>query len=571
MKFVNCANTAATLLSALTLFALCAPPVLAQSGKIKVFKGKPPIGPIIRDDILKGRDIPYTLFNPLMMATSLDDYFNKLPNWSPAGYTANGMKRIERQNGEKNIGNPETPTVNEDGRDYNVVRQEKSLTETPGDIVSFDPSASVFYPGALLQETGMRQGLGSLQAILGLENKRAPLKVVLNIGGQTTVANPDYGNIATAVGRLRSGLNGKPMATSTNFDYSIAASAEQSAMHLGISAKYLTVSAKAVLDTKHKLNQESINGAFVVKAYTISAQPLAAGWRGFFSDKFTLDDAKALATAKAISPGNQPCYVDSVTYGTMVVFNMTRTLSESEIRGKMEAKGSVGFASGSVEFAGEQMKKSSSTTVRFTTIGGAYPNASGAVRTAGAGEFNSTMAALVAQAPQSTELVPISYTVRALKDRSLAAVQSTTKYTTTIAAPNPAGEKLKMRVSFQILDADDGALNNNVECWATVRMDNRQVGGVDRGQPVTKEKNQTVDLGEIPLDVYYDNTNRRVDIRLYDRDGGSQDDDMGTWSLNINPMQLINAPFTQNGYEIKDGKKRLKSKLIIAIDRAGYL
>ncbi|MBC8141716.1 MAG: thiol-activated cytolysin family protein [Armatimonadetes bacterium] len=570
MKCTNRATATATVLSALTLFALCAPPVAAQSDKSKVIKGKPPVlGPII--DITKPREIPSTLFNPLMMATSLDDYFNKLPNWSPAGNGSGAGKKKRRQDGETNVGGEQQGIEREGNRDYNVTRQKKSLTETPGDIVSFDPSASVFYPGALLQETGMRQGLGSLQAIPGLEGKRAPLKVVLNIGGQTTVADPDFGNIATAVGQLRSGLNGKPMATSTNFDYSVAASAEQSAMHLGISAKYLTASAKAVLDTKHRLDQESINGTFVVKAYTISAQPLAAGWRGFFSDKFTLGDAKALAKAKAVSPGNQPCYVDSITYGTMVVFNMTRTLSEEEIRAKAEAKGSIGFASGSVDFAGEQMKKSNNTTVRFTTIGGAYPNASGAVRTVGAGEFNSTMAALVAQAPQSTELVPISYTVRALKDRSLAAVQSTAEYTTTIAAPNPAGEKLRLRISFQILDAGDGAMNNNVECWATVRMDNRQVGGIDRGQPVTKEKNQTVDLGDIPLEVFYGNTNRKMDIRLYDRDGGSQDDRMGNWSLNIDPVQLVNAPLVQNGYEIKDGKKRLKSKLTIAVERAGYL
>ena len=577
MRFVINILVAATVLSA-TLSALSAAPAAAQNDKNKKIKFKPPIlVPIDKGQMKK--EVPpggaLYRFNALAGATSLDDFFNKLPNWSPGGNTNAGVTKKKRSNGEQNIGGEQQSNEREGDRDYNVTRQKKSLTATPGDIVSFDPAATVFYPGAILQETGMRQGLGSLKLVPNLEGKRAPIKVVMNTGGQATVNDPDYGNVATTVGQMRSGLNGKPMATSTNFDYSIASSAEESALHLGISAQYMTASAKAVLDTKHKLNQESINGTFVVKAYTIGVQPLAAGWRGFFSDKFTLDDAKALAGANAVSPSNQPCYVDSITYGTMVVFNMTRTLSEDEIRAKASARGSIGFASGSVDFAAEQMKKSGSTTVRFTTIGGAYPNASGAVRTVGAGEFNQTMAALVAQAPQSTELVPISYTVRALKDRSLAAVQSTTDYYTTIAAPNPVGEKLKLRVSFQILDADDGVADNTVECWSTVRINNQQVSGLERSQAKSLEKNQSLDLGDIPQDIFYDNRMRQVDIRLFERDSGSKDDSMGNWSFNLNLADLAGkGAQTYYGYETQEDKtknKNRKSRLYITVDRDGYL
>ncbi len=576
MKLSFCVAAVLSVASAFGFHALGGEPGAAQNGKPipSSVLTDPPKPVIPQDGRITIDPKVIQLHDPIKNPKSLDEFFAALPNWNSTGNSSTGKPNPKKNDSDKTLYKQPFGKGTVANRSYDIIKERKSIATTPGDIVSFDPSASVFYPGAVLQETGMREGLGSLKLVPGLENKRAPIKIVLSTGGQTTVADPDYGNVATVVGELRSGLNNKPMATLAHLYYSTASDSTSSALHLGISAKYLTASAKAVLDTKHSLNQESINGVLVVRAYTISAQPLAPGWRGFLGDKFTLDDAKALGSSGAISRGNQPCYVDSVTYGTIVVFNMTRTLTEAEIKAKMEAKLSVGVASGSEEASAEIMKQSKDTTVSFTTIGGGYGNVSNAIKTIGAEEFKKTMDALTSNAPASTELAPISYTIRALKDRSLAAVQSTTDYTITTAAPNPIGEKLKLHVSFKITDADDGynflVPDNTVECWSTVRINDTKVGGLERSKAADEEKNQTLDLAEIPYEVYYgkdgkDGSNSvKFNIDVIDRDKVLGDDDnLGSFNFTLDPTKQVE----KGTYFMKGGCAELR----IVFVREGYL
>ncbi len=484
---------------------------------------------------------------------SLDAFFDALPAWAPREGDALLPPTVKRKlppnNEPKKLPDASDQSEEKEGnRTYGVTRERYSLTTTPEAIVSFDPAAEYFWPGSLLQEKGLRGGLGSLNPIPNLESKRAPLRVFLvnpNVSnGSRDVADPNGSSVGNAVGELRELLNGREIPTSSNFQYTRSDSLEQSALSLGIDARYMTGYVKTVFGTKHSAREESINGTLIIKGYTIAMEPQAAGWRGFFNPSFSLADAHALAQLKAIDHANLPCYVATVTYGTIVAFNMKRTLTEDELKAKVQAGGSIGFASADVSVAGESLRKDEKTTITFTTIGGPADNV---VKAASSSAFNQVIQALMARAPKPSEMAPISYTVRSLKDRALASMMRTTEYVHTEYAPNPAGETYELRAYFKINDSDDGVLDDTVECYGEGRISGQKFWEISRAQADTemnkREKGGTIDiqtLGGKPrtVDYYYDTKEKlKLDLRLMDYDGSSADDLLGEWKLEIDPLE----------------------------------
>lgn len=496
------------------------------------------------------------LLTNLESTASLDAFFEALPSWAPREGDATLPPTVRRISPNVDTptpqgGDPATSTEKEGNRAYNVTRSRYSLTTNPAAIVSFDPAAEFFWPGSLLQENGLRAGLGSLNKIPNLETKRAPLRVfVVNpsvSNGSRTVAEPSGATVGSAVGELRELLNGRDIPTSSDFKYTRADSVEQSALSLGIDARYMTGYVKSVFSTKSTAREESINGTLILRGYTIAMEPQAPGWRGFFNESFTLDDAHALARMKAIDHKNLPCYVATVTYGTIVAFNMKRTLTEDELKAKVQAGGSIGFASADVSVAAERLRRDEKTTITFTTIGGPADNV---VRAASSTNFNQIIQSLLARAPKPSEMAPISYTVRSLKDQALASMMRTTEYVHTEYAPNPAGETYELRLYVKINDSDDGVLDNTVECYGEARLAGQKFWEIARtkADETKREKNGTIDIGDggdfggavtpHTLDYYYDTKEKlKLDLRIMDRDGGSKDDLLGEWKLEIDPSE----------------------------------
>ena len=532
---------------------------------------------------------------------TLDAFFDALPTWAPREGDATLPPTVRRlspqQNTPKPVGDSDNAQEKEGNRTYNVTRERYSLTTTPEAIVSFDPAAEFFWPGSLLQEKGLRGGLGSLNPIPNLESKRAPLRVFLvnpNVSnGSREVADPNGSSVGNAVGELRELLNGREIPTSSNFQYTRSDSLEQSALSLGIDARYMTGYVKAVFGTKHSAREESINGTLIIKGYTIAMEPQAAGWRGFFNGNFTLADAQQLARQKAIDHANLPCYVATVTYGTIVAFNMKRTLTEDELKAKVQAGGSIGFASADVSVAGESLRKDEKTTITFTTIGGPADNV---VKAASSSAFNQVIQALMARAPKPSEMAPISYSVRSLKDRALASMMRTTEYVHTEYAPNPAGETYELRAYFKINDSDDGVADNTVECYGEGRINGQKFWEIARSQADTdtnkREKGGTIDIqafGGKPrtVDYYYDTKEKlKLDLRLVDYDGSSADDLLGEWKLEIDPLEWSKrGEVVLRGATYRDGRPILvplpgfpngaeapsPAELHIVLVRKGYL
>jgi hypothetical protein len=487
----------------------------------------------------------------------IDKFFNALPNWTHSGYSKRRRSRPANtpDSGEQNLGAPTTTTEKgSDNRNYNVIRQRKSIQTTPEDIVTFDPAAGVFYLGNIIQEKGMRAGLGSINPVPNLEGKRSPVRVYMDSpsipNGSRDVANPSGSNISSAVGELIEQLGNRNVGIGGyNFSYCESASTENNALKMGLDAQYMTYSVKSVLQTKHEANEYSINGVAILKGYTIAVEPKKSGWKGFFNDKFTYKDVKSLEASEAMWLGNLPTYVKSVTYGTIVVFNMSKKLTKEELKAKVDAHAGIGAGSVDLNVAYNNMRNDSTTKVTFTTIGGP---GEGAIKTATSRDFNN----LFGRVPTASEMRPISYTMRSVKENALASMQRTTEYTYTEYAPNPIGQKYRLSIHAKIDASDDGAFDNTLECYGELRINNDLWWAIDRGRAEThkRERGQTLEISadnppnkrnNFEFDFYYDkNTPFSFSLALTDYDGGSNDDPIGRFSNNLTKSLIENKGST---------------------------
>ncbi|MEM6929222.1 MAG: hypothetical protein AAF602_19945, partial [Myxococcota bacterium] len=87
---------------------------------------------------------------------------------------------------------------------YRCTEVPYTMTDTPNDIVMFNPDSELLWPGALLQGKSHRDGLGSLDALPIAE--RADLEVSIPVlrGGDNVrvVAGPTQAPVAGAIGDI---------------------------------------------------------------------------------------------------------------------------------------------------------------------------------------------------------------------------------------------------------------------------------------------------------------------------------------------------------------------------------
>ena len=155
-----------------------------------------------------------------------------------------------------------------------------------------------------------------------------------------------------------------------------------------------------------------------------------------------------------IGVDNLPCYISSVTYGTMIAFNMRHTFSEQEIKNAVDAHGSLFGATADVRQRGAELRRNQETRFSWTVVGGP---SDGVFRASGSyNEFEQAVSSLLSQRPTAVQMRPISYEIHSAKDRSRASMQRTTSYTYTEYAPNPMGERYRVTARVILTDTDDG-------------------------------------------------------------------------------------------------------------------
>ena len=376
----------------------------------------------------------------------LDGFIREVTDWeavSPAGEPL----------GRAAMGDPsdpnevilEVPVRNEDGIEtterqaYVCVDQEYSLTQNPREVVLADPSAGQIWPGAILD--GAAHVQGALRPVAIDRSNRAPLGISVAGGGvlgirsgiSTEVDAPTGSTVREGVNQLvANALESDVVAGAgySSFESVESHSAEQVALELGLSARYLGHELDASLDYSRDESQHTYTAYFIQRLYTIAIDaPQSPG--DFFAADVTSDEL----SAAGIGPENPPLYVGSVSYGRILMYSITSSDSREQIQGAMEYSYNS-FAGGvSVDVAASYEQTLSDARIEVLAVGG--PNA-GVQNLIVSGDLASYFEEDLAL----NQVEPIAFTVNRLSDNQLAEVVDTTEYTQSscelVGAPLPA-------------------------------------------------------------------------------------------------------------------------------------
>ena len=294
-----------------------------------------------------------------------------------------------------------------------------SITRTPEDIVTFDPNSEIMYLGSLIQGKGYINGLGSMKSLPIYQ--RTPLNVSISFqmsDNSRTVEDPSLKTVKQAIGELIEAAHesGHVSGSSILFDKKTSYSLQQTALALGLSANYMAASVKTNLAWDHAREKQTVSAYFIQKMFTVSmGLPQRPG--DLFSDEFTQELLDEQINKGRIGPDNLPVFISNIVYGRMMTLTMTSSYEATEMSAALEA--SYAAIEGSI--SAEHKKILENSSIRLVTIGGDAQTALNFLRTGQLGEFFKKDAPL-------TTAVPISYTLRNLRDNEIAKVSQTSEY-----------------------------------------------------------------------------------------------------------------------------------------------
>ncbi len=360
------------------------------------------------------------------------NYLQELPSWSqfaPPGQTQPPTPAGEAQAEEDVVLDVEV--INEQGNvellqnvTYSCQVQPFTLTANPQQIAMYSPDREILYAGGLIQGKSHRDGLGSL---LGLPiAERAPINVSIpglaNDDNFRTVERPNQGTVDQAIGSMIGGATASGLSTpsSISFEMETYHSETQSALQMGLSGRYLGFEGSASGSIDRQQSETTITAQFYQKMYEVVVEaPQSPG--DFFSEDFTEARLQQQISQGRIGPDNLPVYVSNIVYGRMMMFSITSTASESDIRATMQAGyNSIG---GSVQanLSAKQRSILQESKIRITSIGGDAEATLSMIRSGDWSQYFTNNAPL-------SSASPLSYTFRNLGDNSIAGVTETTKY-----------------------------------------------------------------------------------------------------------------------------------------------
>jgi hypothetical protein len=305
-----------------------------------------------------------------------------------------------------------------------------SMTQTPTQLVLYEPNPNVMWVGNLIQGDSYRDGHGSFEELS--IRQRAPLKLSIDLltgANSATVENPTQSSVNSAVGELIQRATDAGHRAGSSIDYRMEStySVEQSALSLGLSASHMGVRASADLQVSRSANERTLTVHFVQKMFTVAVD-LPQSPAAFFSDALTDALLQEQVAAGNLGPSNPPVYLASITYGRVLTYNLTSTHSEQRMRAAIQAS-YTGLAGGAAGYTEAQLRETlSRDRIHLTTIGGEGQNALDLIVSGNLKSYFATDAPL-------TTARPISYQLNYLGDNSVARVAETTSYTLKTCAP----------------------------------------------------------------------------------------------------------------------------------------
>ena len=318
------------------------------------------------------------------------------------------------------------------GESFECRTQDYSLESNFDDVAILRPTNGIVFPGALVVgNQGMLDGAPD-PLTLG----RAPVTLRLDLPGigsqgNIVVDNPTNSSVQSSIDDALEWWNanayqeGYVNASNSSYQASTSYSSKQFSLDVGLNVEWATGSLASQFDYESSTEKRYAGVVFKQVFYTVTMDtPSSPG--SVFDTSVTQADV-----ASAIDSDTPPAYVSSVSYGRIIMVRMetTNTNTSIELDAVLEYAGGVSGV-GTVNSDYDEILKTSNITV--VTIGGNAEAASEAINLAdiesGYGSLNSVITGENAVYSRENPGVPIAYTIRYLKDNTLAKMGYTTDY-----------------------------------------------------------------------------------------------------------------------------------------------
>ncbi|WP_407571837.1 thiol-activated cytolysin family protein [Deinococcus altitudinis] len=425
--------------------------------------------------------------------------------------------------------------------------QKYKISDSPPQYAAGTFDQDKLWVGSLLQSRGLSVGVGSLSSLNVPASKRAPLRLTSQLpvqGGSATVSATQSG-YNDALARIRQSVSGTPIGSTVRYEMTEEDGFESSALKLGLNASYLTNKVSASLKTQSQGGNHKLTAVFYQNAFTVNADlgnqsPAAALFSGL-----TVDDLKTLGTDKQLAYNNLPVYVDSMTYGRLLLVTMESQYSASEMDLALRASASFGAGSVSASLDAGQKKVLSSSRFSVYASGGNESQVVDLIRTGQLGSY-------FTGTTSPTTFVPISFTTRNLGDNSYAAKFVSGEYSVTTC--DAASLSMNMQALYHSVDPNDNAFD---DVYGFIRFDGQLLWERGQHDNIDVYKGMTVRLypdtnqqfnkvSPYTINVNYGSGRQAfLDMNLMDYDKGSNNDPLGSLRLNVN-MDEVATEFRNN-------------------------
>ena len=363
----------------------------------------------------------------------VSSYLQDLPSWST--FAPSEANQAPTPTGDATEEEPVTRDVEKVDEDGNVYTEENvvyscqvqpyTLTQNPEQIAMYSPDREILWAGSLIQGRSHRDGLGSL---LGLPiAERAPINVSIpslaNDDNFRTVDQPTQAEVDQAIGSMIGGATRSGLSTPSTIAFELQTyhSEQQSALQMGLSGRYLGYEGSASGSIDRDVSETTITAQFYQKMYTVVVEPPQSPG-DFFSEDFSEAKLQQQVDQGRIGPNNLPVYVSNIVYGRMMMFSLTSTASEEDIRATMQA----GYESigGNVDanLSAKQQEILQQSKIKVTSIGG---DDDATLRIIRSGDWSQYF---TGENVALSSAAPLSYTFRNLGDGSIASVTEATEY-----------------------------------------------------------------------------------------------------------------------------------------------
>ncbi len=377
-------------------------------------------------------------------AADINAYFEALPEWDNTPPEAAADKVV----------NPEL-ILHENNTPYKCQVLEKNLVESLEKIISVGTNQGKVWPGALVE--GNSLATGDLKLInLG----RAPITITADLPiseASTVIEEPNSVTVGDAInefkiaaGNLEEGSQAG--AGIMNFEVNEAASFHQSMLSLGISGGFtepqsqVGLDASASVSTERGVSTHTVAARFVQEKFTVRiADDLISGTSGFFAQDVSMEDVKALEASGKWGGDNIPLYIESVTYGRILIFTTESTRAESADALSAALNASMAnYVEGGGELTDAQRTILDNSTTRIYSAGGTEEGANAVIAGLDWSKF-------FVAAPVSTT-VPIAFTVRTLGGRQTVRLNDSAIFQTRNDCQAPVSYDITVTLEEAVLD-----------------------------------------------------------------------------------------------------------------------